>query len=231
VEDPTAPELAAEDRHHLVRVLRLRPGEVVVASDGRGRSVTCRFTGFGSLLEPDGPPVLVPRASPAVTVAFAPGKGERPEWTVQKLTELGVDRIVPVATERSVVRWRDQRARTAADRLRRVAREAAAQSRRAWLPEVAEPTTLAELVAAEPTLALADPGGDPPSLGHPAIAVGPEGGWSQAEQALGLPTVAVADATLRCETAAVAVATVLGALRAGLVAAVAAQRPTPGAVS
>ena len=77
-------------------------------------------------------------ASPALTVAFAPTKGERPEWVVQKLTELGIDRIVPLVSERSVVRWSGARGQGAVERLRRVAREAAGQCRRVWLPEITE---------------------------------------------------------------------------------------------
>ena len=99
VPDPAAPELAEDDRHHLVRVLRLSPGELVIASDGNGSSALCRFTGDGALLEPTGPVTYQPRPAPAITVGFAPAKGDRPEWVVQKLTELGVDRIVPLATE------------------------------------------------------------------------------------------------------------------------------------
>ena len=67
---------------------------------------------------------------PELTVVFAPVKGERPEWVVQKLTELGIDRIVPLRSERSVVRWTGQRGQATVERLRRVAREAAAQCRR-----------------------------------------------------------------------------------------------------
>ena len=85
------------------------------------------------------------RLEPALTVAFAPIKGERPEWVVQKLTELGIDRIVPLRSERSVVRWTAQRGQAAVERLRRVAREAAAQCRRVWLPEVAETVAFADL--------------------------------------------------------------------------------------
>lgn len=166
------------------------------------------------------------RPTPPITVAFAPVKGDRPEWVVQKLTELGVDRIVPITTERSVVRWSAQRATRAAERLQKVAREAAAQSRRSWLPEVCVPTTLGALVAEQGAsgLALAEQSGEPPSLVHPAVAVGPEGGWSEAERAFGLPRVALGDATLRAETAALAVATLLGALRAGLLGAAGASR-------
>ena len=84
---------------------------------------------------------------PALTVVFAPTKGERPEWVVQKLTELGIDRIVPLRSERSVVRWSGQRGQATAERLRRVAREAAAQCRRVWLPEVADTIAFEDLGA------------------------------------------------------------------------------------
>ena len=60
-------------------------------------------------LEVDGRPTHQARTEPAITVAFAPTKGERPEWVTQKLTELGVDRIVPIQTGRSVVRWEGER--------------------------------------------------------------------------------------------------------------------------
>ena len=86
-------------------------------------------------------------AEPAVTVAFAPVKGDRPEWVVQKLTELGVDRIVPITTRRSVVSWEG-------DRATRVAGEAfpggpggASQSRRTRLPEIGPVSSLAGLAA------------------------------------------------------------------------------------
>ena len=222
VADPTAPELTPEDRHHLARVLRLTPGEVVIASDGHGASTVCTFTGDGPLLEPTSAVTRHPRPVPALTVGFAPAKGDRPEWVVQKLTELGVDRIVPLATDRSVVRWSGDRAEHALERLRRVAREAAAQSRRTWLPEVAEPLGLGafaqEVGAGGGQLVLADQDGDPPTLERPSVAVGPEGGWSDAERAMGLARVTLGDGVLRAETAAVAAGTLLAGLRASLVA-------------
>ena len=218
VADLQFPELDARDRHHLDRVLRLRAGELVTASDGAGRWVACRFAGGdggGPALLLDGEVVEVPPADPPVTVAFAPPKGDRPEWAVQKLTELGVDRIVPLLAARSVVRWTGGRAAGPLERLRRVAREAAMQSRRAWLPAVEGPSTFAD-AAARPGAALAVAGGDPPSLARPVVLVGPEGGWDADELGAGLPTVGLGPHVLRTETAAVAAATLLVALRCGL---------------
>jgi 16S rRNA (uracil1498-N3)-methyltransferase len=158
--------------------------------------------------------------TPEVTVGFVPVKGERPEWVVQKLTEAGVDRIAVVRSARAVVRWEGDRGSRAIERLRRVAREAGAQSRNPWLPEVVGVLALADLAAvvAPAPLALAHPGGDPPSVAMPAMAVGPEGGWDDSELAPGAyPVVGLGPGILRAETAAVAAGLLLCALRNGLV--------------
>ncbi len=153
-----------------------------------------------------------------LTVGLAPAKGERTEWAVQKLTEAGVDRIVLFWSERSVVRWAPERAERAVQRLLTVARTAAAQSRRVWLPDVTPPAALGAVIAAEaPAVALATPSGEPPSLALPCVLVGPEGGWSPAEDAFGLPGVRLGPGILRTETAAVAAGVLLAALRGGLV--------------
>jgi 16S rRNA (uracil1498-N3)-methyltransferase len=213
VADLDAPKLDAGDRQHLERVLRLRPGEDLTVSDGAGRWRLCRF---GPSLEPVDEIRADERALPEVTVALALTKGERVDWAVQKLTELGVDTIIPVAAARSVVRWDGDRAGHHLERLRRIARQAAMQSRRTWLPVVEEVRSFAE-VAARPGAVLAEVGGDPPSLDHPLVLVGPEGGWGDEELAASLPTVGLGPHVLRSETAAVAAATVLSTLRAGLV--------------
>ena len=214
------------DERHLAQVLRLRPGEVVVASDGQGRWRRCRFTGSTTgrarpttMLAPDGPVVTSARPRPEVTVAFVPVKGGRPEWVVQKLTESGVDRIVVLTSLRAVVRWEGERRTKALERLRRVAREAAAQSRRAWLPEVLGVADLDDLSTrlAPVPLALGQRGGRPPSLQAPAVAVGPEGGWDSSETASGLALVGLGPHVLRAETAAVAAGLLLCALREGFV--------------
>ena len=153
---------------------------------------------------------------PVVTVAFAVVKGQRPEWAVQKLTEIGVDRIVPLLAARSVVRWPPGESGAPLARLRRVAREAAMQSRRAWLPAV-EGVAAFSAVAAEAGAALAHPGGAPPTLDRPVVLVGPEGGWDDTELAAGPPLVGLGPSVLRAETAAVVAGALLCALRAGIV--------------
>ncbi|MCU0269870.1 MAG: 16S rRNA (uracil(1498)-N(3))-methyltransferase [Acidimicrobiales bacterium] len=214
VEDLASPSLAAEDAHHLGRVLRLHDGEPVSACDGRGSWRWCRWREPG--LEVVGPVLHQAAAAPTLTVGFCVPKGDRPEWIVQKLTELGIDRIVPLHAERSVVRWGSDRAGRNVERLRRVAHEAAMQSRRLHLPEV---TALMAVGEADrlPDVALAAPGGGLLDLAHPTVLVGPEGGWSPGELADGAPTVGLGAAVLRVETAAIAVGALLTALRDGRV--------------
>lgn len=214
VEDVDRPTLSPADRHHLERVRRVRTGDPVVVSDGTGRWREGTLGDAGNV-DIGGDVQVDDRPSPAITVAFALTKGERPELAVQKLTELGVDVIVPFTAARSVVRWDAQRADGNVERLRRVAREAAMQCRRSWLPEVTPLGTFAT-VRALPHAALADAGGAPPSLERPTVLVGPEGGWDDDESACGLPSVSLGAHVLRAETAAMAAAALLGALRANL---------------
>jgi 16S rRNA (uracil1498-N3)-methyltransferase len=216
VADLEHPALDDGDRHHLERVLRLRAGEPVTVSDGRGRWRACRF-GAGAELEVTGPVITERAPAPDLAVGFALVKGERPEWVVQKLTEVGVDRIVPFVAERSVVHWDEPKAVRNRARLVQVAREASMQSRRVWLPEVEPVTTFADL-AARPGAAMAERGGVAPTLDSWLVLVGPEGGWSPAERACGLPTVGLGRTVLRAETAAVAAAVLLAAVRDGRLA-------------
>ena len=212
VDDIDAPTLADDDAHHLARVLRLRAGEEVTVADGRGGWRLCAFAD-GARLEPVGAVERVAPPPVAVAVAFALTKGDKPELAVQKLTELGVDRIVPLAAERSVVQWDDAKAARNVERLRAVARAAAMQSRRAFLPVVDDVTALEQLAG----IALAHPGGAPLDPSGTTIAVGPEGGWSDAELAAVGRHVDLGPTTLRAETAAVAAGVLLTALRDGRV--------------
>jgi 16S rRNA (uracil1498-N3)-methyltransferase len=214
VDDLEVPVLSDLDQHHLERVLRVRAGAAITIADGGGRWRTARF---GATVEPTGPIVVQAREDPPLAIGFALVKGDRPEGIVQRLTELGIDRIVPFRAARSVVRWDDEKAAKAVVRLRAVARGAAMQSHRPRLPEVAEVTTL-EVLAAEPGVALADRPGAPPTLRHPTVLVGPEGGWSTEELELDLPRVALGGNVLRAETAAITAGGLLAALRRGILA-------------
>jgi len=215
VDDVDEPTLDSTDRHHLERVLRVRRNDPVVVSDGAGRWREGTLGGGGAI-DVTSDVQSSPAPEPPITIAFAITKAERPELVVQKLTELGVDQIVPFAAARSVVRWDRGRADSHVDRLRRVSREAAMQCRRAWLPAVTDLATFAT-ASALPAATLCDMAGKPPSLDHATVLVGPEGGWSDEEREKGLPMVRLGPHVLRAETAAIAAATLLGGLRAELV--------------
>ena len=218
-------DIAGEDAHHLARVLRLRPGEPVTVADGSGTWRPYRVAAVGSPsdglgLEATGAVDREPILEPRLAVAFALTKGEKPDLTVQKLTELGADRILPVLAERSVARPDAGRAGTQVERWRRIAREAARQCRRATLPVVDELRPLADL-AGHPGLVVAERGGGRPDAlaappgGELLVVVGPEGGLATAEvQKLGpWARLDLGPLVLRAETAALAAAAVLALRR------------------
>ena len=214
VESLEAPELDAAERHHLERVLRCRVGEPIVLCDGFGR---WRMGRLGPTVELDGEVVSVPAPSHQVTVGFALVKADRPELIVQKLTELGVDRIVAMSSDHCVVRWRGADVARQHGRLVRVARSAAAQCRRTWLPTVEALTPCRDLFAL-PGAVRADFDGAPLTAAHHSILVGPEGGWSEDERATSPEAVRLGVHVLRAETAAIVAGALLTAQRGGIVA-------------
>lgn len=234
VEDLAAPQPSDDDAHHLLHVLRLRAGEVVVAGDGAGSYVPCvirelargsrgrsRTGATSEVLDVIGG-VRTVAAESSRCVAFAVPKGERAEWTVQKLTEIGIDHIVPLLTDRTVVRLSEDEAVRRAARFRRIVREAGSQSRRLHLPNVAAPTTMAalltELDVTPGEVAIAEPGGGPVTAAMHTVLVGPEGGWSEPELEEWPVRVGLGTGVLRAETAAIVAGTLLVAARSGLLA-------------
>ena len=213
VADVERPEPEAAALHHLRRVRRLPDGAPVTVTDGRGRWRWCRLGAAG--IEPDGSVTAVDRPEPAITVAFALTKGDKPELVVQKLTELGVDRIAPFRAERSVVRWDPDRAAAHHARWQVIASAAVEQSRRCWAPEVLPVGEVEDLVAMG--AARVERGGHPPSLARSVVAVGPEGGWSESERERLEWPVNLGSHVLRAETAALTAGGVLCSLRSGLV--------------
>lgn len=203
------PVLGDDDRHHLLKVLRLRDGEQVGVSDGRG---SWRITTVsGAALQPVGEVVTDPEPQ-ACRIAAAIPKGDRCEWMVQKLTEVGVTDLWFVHCSRSVVRWEGERGARQLERMQRVAREAAMQSRRTRLPNITGPVPFAT-AAALPAAVLADPDGVPLGAGdiagEPTVLVGPEGGFTPDEQSMVAQRVRLATGVLRVETAAVAAAVLM----------------------
>ena len=150
--------------------------------------------------------MAVPPPSTTLTVGFALVKGEKPELVVQKLTEIGIDVIIPFIAERSVVRWDDDRSIRQHERLVRVSREASMQSRRSWLPEVRTVATFAEVASIDGAV-IADRDGARIEASHQVVLIGPEGGWSSDERTL--PAVGLGVNVLRAETAAITAAALM----------------------
>lgn len=221
VDDLEVPALTDVDRNHFERALRLRPGDPITVADGAGGWRPARF---GPEITPDGAIAREPRAAVPLTVGFAPVKGDRSDLIVQKLTELGVDHIVPLLTERSVVRWDQKRADKNLARQNKIVREAAMQSRNPWPPTVGALITLTDFLAdgngsdasggADGRTVLADPAGPPLSGPVSRIAIGPEGGFSP-EERRGQDLASLPGRILRTETAAITAAVVAVNARRG----------------
>ena len=206
--------LSEEDARHAARSLRVRPGDEIEVSDGAGWTARARLldpTGAGELVEAG---TVLERPQPMVTVVIALPKGDRAWWAVQKLTELGVDTIVVAAAERSV-----RAGGASLDRARTVAREAAKQSRRAFLPAVSGASGLLEAAGSPNAVLLYEHASRPLAGVLPddapdelTLIVGPEGGISPREledaARRGVPTASLGRQNLRTETAAVAAAAI-----------------------
>ena len=205
VDDVESPELTDDAAHHVLRVLRVGAHEPVTVTDGHGRWRTCHIA--DATFRAIGDVVAVPRDHVPCTIAVAVPKRDRPEWLVQKATELGIDRIVFLHAERSVVRWDAERAERHRARLAAVAAEALMQSRRVWLPEIAGPFPAADVL---PEGVAAEPGGRAVAVADRMIAIGPEGGWTPDELALAQDRVGLSDAILRVETAALVACAEMG---------------------
>jgi len=200
-----SPQPEDDDAHHLFRVLRLRDGEVVTVSDGQGAWCATRVVAGHLQQDTD----IVQEAVPvALTIASAIPKGDRAEWMVQKLTEIGVTELALLHCARSVVRWEGERGARQRQRMKRVAREAAMQSRRVWLPTLSGPFD-AQSVLQRPHTVLAEPAGVPRTelpFRPSTVVIGPEGGFSAEELAGDVPRVRLGATVLRVETAAVVAA-------------------------
>jgi 16S rRNA (uracil1498-N3)-methyltransferase len=217
--------LDGEEGRHGVAALRLAPGEPVEVVDGAGRRVSGEVAEVGrgrftiavtSVSDEE-------RPQPRITVVQALAKGDRGESAVEMLTECGVDRIVPWGAHRSVAVWRGERADKGLRRWRAVARAAAKQSRRSYLPDIAgvhsSPAVADLLSQARLALVLHEAAAarlaqvEPPTGGETVLVVGPEGGIDDGElelfQAAGGLAVRLGGTVLRTSTAGVAAASVV----------------------
>jgi 16S rRNA (uracil1498-N3)-methyltransferase len=223
VDNPITSEqaiLLGSEAHHLQHVLRASMGDEVILLDGSGYEFVARVTGLARshvelvVLASR----LVDRELPReIVVGVALPKADRQRWLIEKLVELGVARIVPLRTRRSVVHP-DSRSLV---KLRRSVTEASKQCGRTRLLEVTELVPLADYLRAASSSAsrwIADPAGIPPcsAPGGAAshfLAVGPEGGWTDDElssaREAGWHVVSLGARILRIETACLVLAALL----------------------
>jgi 16S rRNA (uracil1498-N3)-methyltransferase len=210
--------LRGEDARHLAVVLRVAPGDEVSLSDGAGTCWMGRVdrasaaevgVALGAAVRHDPP-------RPRLTVVHALPKARKLDGVVQRLVEIGVDRLVPVHSARTEVRLGPDKAAKAVARWRAVALAAAKQSRRAWLFDVAPVGEWTTAFAGAGAGAVCWEEATVPLRAVDAAAVeltlgiGPEGGLTAEEVAAsGLPAVSLGPTVLRTETAALVAASIL----------------------
>ncbi|MEI7902441.1 MAG: RsmE family RNA methyltransferase [bacterium] len=214
--------LGRDEARHLQTVLRVKPGDPVTLFDGQGRTRLAAVTAVekqGLSLASDAPPQTHPRPLCGLTLFACVSKGKRMDWTVEKAVELGIARVVPVISDRTIVRLGADDGEAKADRWLRLAEAAARQCGSAWLPEIpaplpflaclplvtqALPVFVAALTPAARPLreALATHMAPPP---HAGWFVGPEGDFTPGELkallAAGAIPVSLGRQVLRAETA------------------------------
>ncbi len=217
-------ELPRDAAHHLVRVLRLRGGDRVTLFNGNGREhpgevldgaarASCRVR-LGPATEPTVESPL------RLTLIQGIGRGERMDWAIQKSTELGVERIQPVFTDRTEVRLDGARASKRLHHWQHVAIAASEQSGRVRVPRIDAPLPLRDLEPCQDGGLFLDPRAvdrpsdlKPTATGTWTVVVGPEGGLSEAETAWlteqGFRGLKLGPRVLRTETAGPAVLAML----------------------
>ncbi|WP_329120699.1 16S rRNA (uracil(1498)-N(3))-methyltransferase [Streptomyces sp. NBC_01353] len=221
--------LDGPEGRHAVSVKRMRAGEELVLTDGRGASADCvvlAAEGKDQLTVQVSATEVEPEPVPRITVVQALPKGDRGELAVEIMTETGVDAIVPWAASRCITQWKGERGLKALAKWRATAREAGKQSRRTRFPEVADAMSTKQVAALlagadfaavlhedrdHPSGALAD--AQLPTEGEIVLIVGPEGGVSPEElavfEAAGAKPYRLGRSVLRTSTAGTAATALL----------------------
>jgi 16S rRNA (uracil1498-N3)-methyltransferase len=219
--------------NHITRVLRLRSGDLLTVFDGSGGEFGARIEEFrkDSVVVTVAEHRLLDRESPLpLTLAQGISRGERMDWVIQKATELGTSRIVPLFTKRSMVRLDERQAERKLQHWRAIAIAACEQCGRNKIPELAAPVDFFDVLPADDSGAmrlllsptgnlriedLAEVGQDlaPGVRKGITVLIGPEGGLEEVEQeaalAAGFKAVQLGPRVLRTETAAIAALTII----------------------
>jgi 16S rRNA (uracil1498-N3)-methyltransferase len=219
--------LTGDHARHLAQVLRAKSGqEFDIATDGEVRRG--KIVGIAAdRVEFELGEALRETARAEITVAISIFKFDRMEWAIEKCTELGVSRIVPVIAARTE-KHLAQAAAKRAERWRKIAKQAAEQSRQVYSPEVLDPVKLSELlrdqagvriVLSEVEAILDLRSALQPDTSSLTLAFGPEGGWREDELAAfaqaGWVSASLGPTILRAETAVIAAVAVCGSILNG----------------
>lgn len=229
IESGTCPPPPEAARH--LRAVRLKDAEIVEFFDGNGTTRAYGWKAATGVFEAAGEPVFHERRPGGITLFACVSKGSRWDWTLEKATELGAKRIVPVLSANTIVRIDSDGREAKRERWEKIAAEAARQSDAAWLPEIAPPVSFGEAAAEAAKTAcfagiISDP--PPPALldaleksgaardGELSLFTGPEGDFSQDEieklRSFAHPA-SFGPSVLRAETAAIFGLSVLTAWR------------------
>ncbi len=220
--------ITGEDVRHIATVLRMKTGDELLLCDGAGTeySVSIEQVNKAEITTDVKTRSKREIRRPLVTLGQGLPKSDKMDWIVQKATELGVAEIVPIVTERTIVKIRDEGKRVS--RWQKICREAAMQSNRPDIPHVGhivsfsdylltlspEPGTLLLLPWEEATVSIKNVLQQTPGITRIIVLIGPEGGFSaqEAEKAKekGFHLVSLGENILRTETAAVAVLSMIG---------------------
>lgn len=231
LEPGQALDLPEAARNHLTRVLRLGDGDRVTLFNGDGHDYPAQLVGSGKRVSAQvlaREAAAAPEAGIAITLVQALARGEKMDWIIQKATEIGVARIVPVSSQRSEVRLDGERAGKRVEHWRKVAISACEQCGRARIPDIAAPQplhTAAESVTAD-LRCLLDPEAAtrlrelPANPASVALVIGPEGGLDDHEvqllSRLGWQGLQLGGRVLRTETAGLVAISALFALNGEL---------------
>lgn len=222
--------ITGEDVNHVKNVLRLKENDELIVSDGRGRDYHCRISGItNEEVVADICDICdnFSELSTEITLFQGFPKGDKMELIIQKTVELGVTRIVPVMTKRTVVKLDDKKAKKKTERYNMIAESAAKQSGRGMIPEVTMPVSFAEAVSMAEKLDMniisyEEAEGVEYSRNiiksikgkkNLGIFIGPEGGFAreEVEKALdaGASAITLGHRILRTETAGMAVISII----------------------